>query len=286
MDKPVDVSVVIPARNAANDIEDQLRALGRQVTAARFEVVIGDNGSTDATAEVATGVADELGLDLRIADASRAPGINVARNEGVRAARGRYVILCDADDRVSPGWVEAHWSAFQRGATLTGGQVVPFGADVRARFGSDVPVLIGDFNFLLFPIGANCGAARAVFDDLGLFDETFAGGGDEVEFFWRAQLAGHVLTPVADATVEYRLRDGLGELYRQSKSYGRGHVRIYRHFRTAGMPRQFGRSLLRLAKAVLRGVAAREGSRQQLAIACGTVVGRATESMRQRTIYL
>lgn len=114
-------SVVIPARNAAHQICGQLLALSKQDFRGEWEVIVSDNGSSDNTARVASSFTDRL-PSLRVVDASRGPGINVARNEGSRAARGGIILYCDADDEVSPEWVSAMVAA-SRSADVLGGRV-------------------------------------------------------------------------------------------------------------------------------------------------------------------
>ena len=93
-----EISVVIPARDVAYCIGGQLAALATQRTSAAWEVVVADNGSSDGTAE--TVVATPFPVPLKVTDASRSPGINVARNVGVEKSTGSHVLLCDADDEV------------------------------------------------------------------------------------------------------------------------------------------------------------------------------------------
>jgi glycosyltransferase involved in cell wall biosynthesis len=97
-----ELSVVIPARNAADTIGVQLESLVRQRFDRPWEVVVVDNGSTDGTRAAVESFADRL-PGLRIVDASERQGIGYARNRGVEAACGRLIAYCDADDAVSEG---------------------------------------------------------------------------------------------------------------------------------------------------------------------------------------
>src|SRR5690606_10578144 len=92
------ISVVIPARDAARWIDAQLGALACQEVPVPWEVVVADNGSTDDTVARAEAWADRL--PVRVVDASGRPGPNHARNQGTAAARGDLLLYCDADDVV------------------------------------------------------------------------------------------------------------------------------------------------------------------------------------------
>src|SRR6476660_10613740 len=77
------VSVIIPVRNGARLLGQQLAALERQGYPGRWEGVVADNGSSDGTAAVAGRWADRL--TVRTVPATRRRGINVARNSGAAA---------------------------------------------------------------------------------------------------------------------------------------------------------------------------------------------------------
>ena len=229
------LSVVIPCRNAAADVGAQLEALARQEVDRPFEVVISDNGSTDATRDVAGRYSDRL--DLRIVDSSERTGRAFACNAGVEGAAGDRIAFVDADDEVAPGYVAAMTAALDTAdfvaarldcVTLNRGWV----AATRDPF--QVDALIDVLNFLPFAIGCSLGVTRKAFDSVGGFTEDvpFA---EDVELCWRLQLAGTPLVLVPDAVLRYRYRDTLPGLYRQSRGYGLGQAALYRKFATVGM---------------------------------------------------
>jgi glycosyltransferase involved in cell wall biosynthesis len=285
--KTMDVSVVIPCRNGAATLARQLEALREQIADATFEVVVADNGSTDDSAALARSW-DSDRLRVRVADASAVPGINHARNTGVTDSSGQLVLFCDADDRVHQGWVDGHWQAFRSGARLLGGSLVRVFADGRSALALESG-LNSSLGYLSWPSGANCGVAREVFDRCGLFDESLLGGGDETEFFWRAQNAGYELTFVPQAQVDYVQREEPTSLFAQQKAYGRSHVKLYAMFRRQGMPRAKPLSgLWGIGTGVLRRVFSRPGSerREISQRTLGLFAGRISESWRQRVWYV
>src|SRR5262245_45417951 len=85
------VSVVIPAYNSGRFIADAIESVLAQGPL-DMELLVVDDGSTDQTAEVVGRYGDAVTL-IRQANA----GAAVARNTGMRAARGRYVAFLDAD---------------------------------------------------------------------------------------------------------------------------------------------------------------------------------------------
>lgn len=94
------VSVVIPAYNSAATLARSIDSVLAQTWTAR-EIIVVDDGSSDATAAVIAGYADQV-RGLHQANA----GPSAARNRGIEAARGVYVAFLDADDYWLPEKLE------------------------------------------------------------------------------------------------------------------------------------------------------------------------------------
>ena len=103
------VSVVIPARNAEATIIDSVRSALDQ-THKRLEVIVVENGSTDATVSVLAGVNDPRVSVVR----SGALGASAARNVGIRRCTGDYIGFLDADDLWHPERVVKLIEALER----------------------------------------------------------------------------------------------------------------------------------------------------------------------------
>lgn len=94
-DPPV-VSVIIPAWNAAWCVGRAVESVLAQ-TFMNYELIVVDDGSTDATLEVLR----SYGEAVRVISQANG-GMSSARNAGIRQARGRYLAFLDADDRWRP----------------------------------------------------------------------------------------------------------------------------------------------------------------------------------------
>jgi len=281
------ISVVIPAYNAAGTLAAQLDALGSQNYRGEWEVVVADNGSADETCEVASAFEGRV-PGLRVVDASRRRGTNHARNVGVRAARGEFLLFCDADDVVAHTWLE-EMAATIRSCDAIGGAL---DKELLNRPGSACPkpsTALWQSDFLPSATGANCGVRTRVMHELGGFDESYESAGDDIEFFWRLQLAGHRICFVRDAVVHVRERSDAQALARRFFRHGRADARLYRKFRHCGMPRSPIRQAVRVWAQLLLFAPwywANLDRRRHWVSAVARRIGRVAGSAHFRTLYL
>lgn len=284
------VSVVIPARNEQERLPRQLAALSKQRFPGPWEVIVADNGSTDRTTRIARDWRGPI-PSLTVVDASRAPGINVARNEGVRVASAGRIVLCDADDRVHPDWLARLYAGLDHAGLVAGRLEIEAVNDPRVsalrswRFERLRP----SFGFMPSAAGANCGFRRSVFDAVGGFDETFTGGCDEIDFFWRAQLTGYELAFVEDAVVDYHFRPRAWETVRQLHTQAIQQPHLYRKFHDAGMSRPGAAAVARRwlwIMAALPLLPLSAPRRRAWLRLVATTSGRLRGSVRYRTLYL
>ncbi len=110
MNRP-DVSVILVAHNRAESIPVVLSHLERQTfPAARYEVVVVDNASSDGTRDVVERYACGAPVCIR-AVRHESGGEVAARNFGAREAAGRWLLFLDDDVIPGPALIEAHVSA-------------------------------------------------------------------------------------------------------------------------------------------------------------------------------
>lgn len=99
------VSVVVPAFNAESTIQRCIDSVRSQTTTMDVELVVVDDGSTDATCEVVR----DSGDVLLVQQANAGP--SAARNAGVAAASGELLAFLDADDTMTDGGLSARLEA-------------------------------------------------------------------------------------------------------------------------------------------------------------------------------
>jgi GT2 family glycosyltransferase len=286
------IGVVVPVLNGADVVDGQLAALERQEFPGTSRVYVVDNGSTDGTIDVVSRFVDRL--PLTIVRAATRRGINGARNAGAGAATrdGAGVLLfCDADDVVDDGWIAAMAEA-SRSWDAWGGALDRVRLSDPARLRSTHRRSTGLnpwTGYLPFASGANLGVRADVWQRVGRFDETFRGGGDDVDFSWRVQQAGCTLGFAPEAVVHYRERRTSRDLAGQFRAYGRQDPHLFRKHRERGMPASTIRQGLRAwAHLVLEapryaGAPARRGEWVRLV---ARRWGRIEGSIRFRTLYV
>jgi GT2 family glycosyltransferase/glycosyltransferase involved in cell wall biosynthesis len=238
-DRPSLVSVVVPVRNGADTIDEQLAALAGQTYTGPWELIVSDNGSSDGTRGRVAAWEGGLSAEIRIVDSSARRGVAHARNVGIREARGSCVLICDADDVVSPEWMKQMVGALQDHEIVTG-------LGDRARLNRpDQYAWMGEPTTPETPIyghrhhasGGNMGVHRDVALELGGFDETLLRA-EDVDWSWRAQDAGHEIWCESAAVNHLRLSDELWATARRFFRGGYAEPALYRRHRAHGMPKQ------------------------------------------------
>jgi glycosyltransferase involved in cell wall biosynthesis len=283
---PEAVSVVMPARNAARTIGLQLEALARQTYRGDLEVVVVDNDSDDDTAAIARSWRSEL-PGLVVVGATTGHSVSHARNAGIAAAHNDLVLVCDADDVVDAEWVE-QLARVLAGTDVAAGSTLDWDG---GRLPTGDPELFGTGGFGFLPSfgGCNFGVRRRVWDALGGFDESLRSG-EDVDFAWRAQLAGFALTAAPSAVVFYRVETAPRAVLRKWKHDASYQPALYARFRADGMERQrVARVLARyvaLAVTSYRYFSDDTATRTAWCRELGRRVGRIRGSIRTRTLYL
>jgi len=186
--------VIIPARDAARLLPATLAA----ATAQADEVIVVDNGSSDATAQVAAR------HGATVVDEPR-PSRARARNAGAAATGADRLVFLDADCVPRPGWLEALERCLDQGADLAGGRVEvsttaqPTTAerfDRAWRFRQQETITQAGWS-----VTANLAVRRELFDRIGGLDVAYRHVGEDVDFCLRARAAGARLAYCPGAVV-------------------------------------------------------------------------------------
>jgi hypothetical protein len=199
----VKVSVIIPAYNQADYLPRAIHSVLDQ-TCQDFEILVVDDGSTDATADVANALTDER---VRyIYQENR--GLSAARNTGIKHSTGKYLTFLDSDDQFLPEKLEVLVNVMEENPHFgfAAGQAIPIDEDdtpVGEIF--DVP-LPDDSRQLLLGNPLHVGSVmveRSWQEIVGFFDETLRSY-EDWDMWLRLARAGCPMTYVARPVSLYR----------------------------------------------------------------------------------
>ncbi len=237
------VSVVVPVRDGASSLPALLDSLAAQdLEDERYEVIVVDNASRDASAKVAASRGARVVFESQ-------PNRSRARNAGARAARSGLLAFIDADCTATPEWLGALVACRGRAPLVAGPVEIetcdPPNAIERFesfwRFDQATGVEQG------WAATANLLVERSAFDAVDGFDPEYRHIGEDVDFCLRAGRAGFELGFCEAAVVRHGAERQLAPVIRRAffhgysaaqvlRRLGVGHV-AWRHWRTMLSPR-------------------------------------------------
>lgn len=193
-------SVVMPCYNESAVIRRSLAAVNRaRRTRQDTQVIVVDNGSVDASADIARELACEPGDELLMAPGRRIAGV---RNLGAARASGDILLFLDADMLVPENWLDALdiWFDDPQTEALGFVDLPPPEAPWYARlWGSRILGTRAHTGTTDFLPGRNIAVRRTRFMSVGGFDESLTTGEDK-EFVMRLGASGARV--VTDRSVE------------------------------------------------------------------------------------
>jgi GT2 family glycosyltransferase len=220
------ISVVVCSYNGARTIAECLDGL-LNLDYPDYEVIVVDDGSTDATASIAA----RYGVRV-ISTPNR--GLSSARNTGMAAASGEIVAYIDDDAWPDPHWLTFLAATFESSAHVAvgGPNVPPAGDGLVARCVANAPggpthVLLSDTEAEHIP-GCNMAFRRDALAAIGGFDPTFRTAGDDVDVCWRLQQRGGTIGFSPSALVWHHRRGSVKTYLRQQQGYGRAEALLER----------------------------------------------------------
>jgi glycosyltransferase involved in cell wall biosynthesis len=287
--RPLRVSVVLPVRNGEDHIAEQLTALSEQTYRGAWELIVVDNGCSDRSIKIVELFRARLPAVVVVQSSRR--GLGRARNAGADAASGDLLAFCDADDVAAPNWLEALADG-AADADIVGGShdFKPLNGELQRRWDPTEPMtgLFSGYDFLSYASGGNCAIWTEVARQLR-WDDQFRFGSSDIEFAWRAQLAGFNVAFQPNAVMRIRLRSRPTAVARQYFRYGKSEPYLFRRFQRLGMPRSdTGEALATWAWLALNAVQllrTAEGRGRWLRIA-GSKSGRLYGSVRWLVLFL
>jgi GT2 family glycosyltransferase len=222
------MSVIVCAYNASATLDDCLSSLER-LTYPDYEVVVVDDGSTDATAAIARRYPS-----IRLVQIPNG-GLSGARNIGMAEATGAILAYTDADVRVEPDWLAYLVQPFLTSDVVAcgGPNSAPEDDSWPARAvalspGGPMHVMLDDRIAEHVP-GCNFAVRRQALLEIGGFNPIYLRAGDDVDVCWRLQARGGAIGFSPAALVWHHHRPSIIAYWRQQKGYGEGEAWLQPH---------------------------------------------------------
>ncbi len=213
------ISVVVCTHNGARTLHDCLSGL-TSLSYPNFEVLLIDDGSTDATVAIASE------YDVTVISTPN-QGLSAARTLGAKRASGEIVAYIDDDARPDPDWLfYLGWSFLTTEHAVIGGPNIAPNGDGPIAFcvanapGGPVHVLLTDELAEHVP-GCNLAVRRDRLLAIDGFDPRFRAAGDDVDFCWRIQDQGWTIGFNPGAMVWHHRRNSLKTYWKQQQGYGK-----------------------------------------------------------------
>lgn len=219
------VSVIIPAKNEAVNISTCLKSVfSVEYPQQNYEVIIVDNGSTDATVEIA----ESLGAAVFEKPELK---ISALRNFGVEMARGDIIAFLDADCTVEKDWLEKAKVYFSSEDTVC------FGSPPRIP---QQPTWVQKTWFLVrekkeqlmetpWLESMNMFVRRSVFQNIGGFDETLTTC-EDVDLSYRLAEHGKIISDQRIIAIHHGEAPDLKTFFKKERWRGKSNYRgMFRH---------------------------------------------------------
>ncbi len=233
------VSVVICAYNAASCIQKIFDSLKKQ-SFTDFEIVVANDGSTDATAEIARK------NGARVIDMEH-QGLSAARNVGITNSKADIVAIIDADCYASPNWVEEIYNQIHtKGETVvTGNTKIPhstflgdcisgLGYPGGAHLGFENMWHVSKEGYTDHLAGGNCAFKKETILGFGAFNEKLTITGDDVYLSMKVLENGLKIKYNSQMIMYHKPRKDLKTFLHWHYTRGRGSYFFKQHVSSLG----------------------------------------------------
>lgn len=217
------VSVIIPVYNGQKHLEELIQSLKNQ-TYDKIEVIIVDNNSTDDSVKLLKSLNDKI-ISLNIFLNKKNEGYCGGCNEGIKHAKGEYLLFLSQDRIMNNDWIELTVAKMNQDEKIgcIVGKVIREGAS-SAEYGHSYDVYgavlingILDESKLFFG-GGTVLIRKKVIEQVGGFDPEFFIYHEDVDICWRIRLVGYNIKIEKDAICKNR-GGGISDTFYDKKKY-------------------------------------------------------------------
>ncbi len=237
------VSVIIPCYNSGTYLPEALASVEAYQGSYAYEIIIINDGSTDAYTLEYLRELETRGYSILHQENK---GAAAARNTGVRAAQGKYLLLLDSDNRIRPAYLEKGIPVLESrpDVGVVYGNAHFFGDTTRKGF--KAAVFDGSQLFISNALDMCTLVRKTVWEQVGGLDEQIPGC-EDWEFWIRVTQTDWQFFHISETLFDYRIRSGSLSDFTNLETDDRIYAYIYaKHARTIREQYQMNRKKARL----------------------------------------
>lgn len=216
------VSVIIPAYNAAKTIKECLNAVFAQ-SFKNFEIVVVNDCSKDKTVEIVKE------FNVRIVNLKKNSGASISRNEGAKAAKSNTLVFLDSDCIVNKGWLKTLLDSFEKDLVASVSQYSKsMSNEFIAKFCFH-ELGYRDKNLGELDSASSCNficRKKDFFKIKGFTKDRYTEPAEDMDFFFRLSKLGKIKF-IDKARVGHYFRDNISGYLKQQKEYSRSSAYIF-----------------------------------------------------------
>lgn len=217
------VSIVIPNLNGAEYLKPCLTSILR-CEYSNYEIIVVDGASNDGSSELLKNFSSEH-TEIKVFENPKDLGPCTHRNQGIAAAKGKYVAFLDNDTRVHPLWLRKAVKVFESQAQVgacqcklllegqdnsidcVGAYLGEYGFLVHVPDDSGIEKDVGQYDSMseiLAAKGAGMIFRKDVLDKIGGFDDDFFVALEETDLCWRVWLSNYRVILIPSSIVYHK----------------------------------------------------------------------------------
>jgi len=229
------ISIVIPSYNRIEKLKNCLTSIEHlDYPKEYYEVIVVDDGSTDMAYRNLEAIRTQFTYNLCIIRQKNG-GPAIARNNGIRNARGELIAFTDDDCEVDKKWLKEGIRAFTSESIVgVGGMLVSKHNDIISQYMDWNRILLPkvQYNRVIYLITANAFYRKDSLIKVNGFNEKIKNpGGEDPDLSFKLIALGFELAVNKDSIVTHNHRLGIGSFYKTFYNYGRGTHVLYENWR-------------------------------------------------------
>ena len=226
MDSHRFISVVIPTYNRKPLLKLCLDALTVQTyPKSHYEVIVVDDGATDGTEDFIKEYVNKTIINIKYLKQENG-GPARARNNGIRNAKGEFVVFTDDDCEADRNWLIEIVKGFTSEEVAgVGGMVISKHKDLLSQFIDHSRILLPPMEneSMAYLVTANACYRRKVLTEVNGFTEEIKNpGGEDPDLSFKVKDKGYILKFNPDSIIYHHHKMDLRSFYNNAYNYGRG----------------------------------------------------------------